>query len=57
VHEIQANITIDRPMSGIHSRRDEKDSHAELNIQLSNGKHWHFSFVAHMSEGIWDEYP
>jgi len=52
VHEIQANITIDRPMSGIHSRRDEKDSHAELNIQLSNGKHWHFSFVAHMSEGI-----
>jgi len=52
VYEIQATITKARPMSGIHSRRDDEDSHAELNIQLSNGKHWHFSLVVHMSEKI-----
>jgi hypothetical protein len=34
-----------------------KDSHAELHIQFSNGRHWHFGLVLHMSEKRRDEFP
>jgi hypothetical protein len=52
VYKILEDITKDRLMSGIHSRKDDRNSHAELNIQLSNGKHWHFNLVVYMSERI-----